>query len=158
MKDMHTKCQAFYHGTCSLGGDCPHPHIFAKGTEHVAEEMQAGTAVQPALRDVKADTKGARRRGSGKRRGAAVHCEEGMNVSMEQLACGLQRRDGGSPARREEVAEKVVVEVPGGNVAASGCGHASSAPTPSLTYTHNPYAMPEMPYGVFQRASSWPKY
>ena len=41
--ELHEKCGAFYRGECTLGGDCPHPHIYSRSA---VKELN-GTAVPP---------------------------------------------------------------------------------------------------------------
>eukprot|EP01060_Flectonema_neradi_P009766 TRINITY_DN16971_c0_g1_i1.p1 TRINITY_DN16971_c0_g1~~TRINITY_DN16971_c0_g1_i1.p1 ORF type:complete len:210 (+),score=43.30 TRINITY_DN16971_c0_g1_i1:86-631(+) len=40
--ELHEKCPDFYAGSCTKGGDCPRPHIYARGALAKKEEQEGG--------------------------------------------------------------------------------------------------------------------
>ena len=120
--ELHEKCPDFYSGCCTKGGDCPSPHIYARGAlPKVLAEDDVTAQTQVPLRCLKDE-----RRKAKKAQKLASEEEAAVSEKCSTMDASSAVSDGLSSERDDQV-DDVAMNIP-------ICG------APSTVYRHNPYA------------------
>ena len=94
---MHHKCPDFYRGKCTVGNECPHPHIYARGTyptdpsDETADHVEAFGSV--LLKELRERTTQKRRSGGSPLKKSALEAKDAEGSHTTRSSCESDESD-----------------------------------------------------------------